>query len=88
VTYEPSLNQFAECVSAQTATRCSGSLPSLTQVNLVAHIPVGTAAQLVWNTLPTWTNCDSVSADRLTCTFTNTINVRDITVSGDLRVAP
>jgi hypothetical protein len=88
VTYEPSLGASGECLSSPASTRCFGSLPSLTVVKLVAHVPVGTATQEVWNTLPTWTNCDSVSADQLTCTFTNTIMSRDVTVSGDLRVAP
>lgn len=88
VNYEAATNQYADCQSTQSpGTTCSGNLRTLTQVNLVAHVPATGAAQLVWNTLPTWTGCDTVSADRLTCTIT--INGRrTVTATGDTRVGP
>ena len=87
VTYPPSTTSSAECTSSAAGQNCSGSLPVGTVVTLVAHLPANGAFQPAWNTLPSWSGCDSVSADRMTCTFTNT-SMHVIRVSGDVRAAP
>ncbi len=71
VTYLAATNQSAECQSSQSpGTTCPGTLKTLTRVDLVAHLPPPDFAPYRWNTLPRWSNCDSVSADGFTCTFT------------------
>jgi hypothetical protein len=81
----PSISQ--DCTSSTTGNNCVGSLETGTVVQLVAHLPTVTSFGVVWNTLPTWQNCDSVSADGLTCTFT-LLGFREVDVSADARPAP
>ena len=87
VTYPASNTINQECTSSTTGTSCSGSLDTGTVVTLVAHLPTATSFQPVWNNLPTWTGCDTVSTDRLKCTFTH-LSFRTVTVTGDVRVGP
>jgi hypothetical protein len=87
VTYPASNTITQECTSSTTGTNCSGSLDTGTVVTLVAHLPPATSFQPVWNNLPTWTGCDTVSADRLKCTFTH-LSFRNVTVTGDVRAGP
>jgi len=88
VTYPPNATSSAECTSAQPPGQsCFGSLPAGTVVMLKAHLPPVTAFQPVWNNLPTWTGCDSVSADQLTCTI-QLFSPPTITVTGDVRAGP
>ena len=87
VTAPTSATTTAECTSSSTGQNCYYTLPTGMVVTLVAHLPTATSFQPVWNTLPTWTGCDTVSADRLKCTYT-VVSVRQVTVSGDVRAAP